>query len=158
MIYLVTRASPSVCWYFAHFCPFPPKYPTKIWPQILAHAGESNLQLFVGYTSAFVLDFLRACRWKSCSSIILWPGIEHGMCKLCRGATSGNRTRDFLSCMADRLTTRLVTSLVSQISTKRVRFVAALVCDGEPPSPCSVEGCQHDHSRLDGACPNSRQS
>ena len=40
----------------------------------------------------------------------------------------------------------------------RGAFVAALVCDGEPPSPCSVEGCQHDHSRLDGACPNSRQS
>ena len=40
----------------------------------------------------------------------------------------------------------------------RGAFVAALVCDGEPPSPCSVEGCQRDHSRLNGVCPNSRQS
>ena len=38
MINLVTRARPSVCRYFARFSPISPKYPTKIWPQILAHA------------------------------------------------------------------------------------------------------------------------
>lgn len=40
----------------------------------------------------------------------------------------------------------------------RGAFVAALVCDEEPPFPCSVEDCRHDHSRLNGVCPNSGQS